>query len=65
MTKENYKRASMLLEQIDKTELLQKKIQKKYNEYKESDAELCKLLSSCDEALDVLKEIDNKKLKDL
>ena len=58
MTKENYNRATSILEQIDKLNLLQKKVHEKYREYKQTDAELCKVLNSCSEALDVLKEID-------
>lgn len=65
MTKENYDKAGILLEQIEKTELLQKKIQSKYNQYKETDAELCQVLNSCNEALDVLKDIDTKKFENL
>ena len=40
-------------------------MQAKYDEYKETDAELCRVLNSCNEALDVLKDIDTKKFKDL
>ena len=65
MTKETYDKGTMLLEQIEKTKLLQKKIQAKYDKYKDSDTELCQVLNSCSEALDVLKEIDTKKFKDL
>ena len=65
MTKENYDKATLLLEQIDKIKSLEKKVSDKYREYKEKDAELCKILSSCDEALSVLREIDLQKFKDL
>jgi hypothetical protein len=65
MTKQDYDKGTMLLEQIEKTKLLQKKIQVKYDEYKGSDAELCQVLNSCSEALDVLKEIDTKKFENL
>jgi hypothetical protein len=65
MTKENYHRATSILEQIDKSNMLQKKVYEKYKEYKEKDAELCKVLNSCSDALDVLKEIDLQKFKEL
>jgi hypothetical protein len=65
MTKQDYDKATVLLEQIEKTKILQKKMQAKYDEYKETDAELCRVLNSCNEALDVLKDIDTKKFKDL
>jgi hypothetical protein len=65
MTKQDYEKATALLEQMDKTKLLQKKIQEKYDVYKEKDAELCKILSSCTEGLSVLREIDLQKFKDL
>ena len=65
MTKQDYDKGTMLLEQIEKTKLLQKKIHAKYDEYKGSDAELCQVLNSCNEALDVLKDIDTKKFENL
>lgn len=65
MTKESYDKATLLLEQIDKIKSLEKKVSDKYREYKEKDAELCNILSSCDEVLSVLKEIDLQKFKDL
>jgi hypothetical protein len=65
MTKENYDKATLLLEQIDKIKSLEKKVIDKYGEYKEKDVELCKVLSYCDEALSVLREIDLQKFKDL
>ena len=65
MTKENYDRATSILEQIDKLNSLQKKVHEKYREYKQTDVELCKVLNSCSEALDVLKEIDLQKFKEL
>jgi hypothetical protein len=65
MTKDNYKRATLILEQVDKIESLIKKVGDKYREYKEKDEELCKILSSCRDALDVLKEIDLQKFKEL
>jgi hypothetical protein len=65
MTKDDYNKAGILLEQIEKTKLLQRKIQSKYDEYKETDAELCQVLNSCNEALDVLKDIDTKKFQQL
>ena len=65
MTKQDYDRATLILEQIEKTKVLQKKIQAKYDEYKGLDAELCQVLNSCSEALDVLKDIDAKKFESL
>jgi hypothetical protein len=65
MTKENYNKATALLEQIDKVKSLEKKVIDKYREYDGKDAELCKILSSCDEALSVLIEIDLEKFKEL
>jgi len=65
MTKESHDKGTALLEQIDKIKSLEKKVSDKYREYKEKDAELCKILSSCDEALSVLREIDLQKFKDL
>jgi hypothetical protein len=65
MTKENYDKATALLEQIDKIKSLEKKVSDKYREYKEKDAELCKVLSTCTEALAVLEEINILKFKDL
>lgn len=65
MTKENYDKATALLEQVDKIQSLEKKVGDKYREYKEKDVELCKVLNSCDEALSVLKEINLQKFKDL
>lgn len=65
MTKDNYDRATLLLEQIDKIKSLDKRVAEKYKEYKEKDAELCKILSSCGEALSALREIDLQKFKDL
>ena len=65
MTKQNYDRATIILKQIEKTKKLQEKIQTKYNQYKNTDAELCQILNSCSEALDVLKGIDIKKFETL
>ena len=65
MTKDNYNKATALLEQVDKIKSLEKKVSDKYREYNEKDAELCKVLSSCDEALSVLREINLQKFKDL
>ncbi len=65
MTKQDYDKAGILLEQIEKLKLLQRKLQAKYNEYKETDAELCQVLNSCSEALDVLRDIDTKKFENL
>jgi hypothetical protein len=65
MTKENYNKATALLEQIDKVKSLEKKVSDKYRDYDGKDAELCKILSSCDEALSVLREIDLQKFKEL
>jgi len=62
---EDYQKATLILEQIAKIEALEKRIEEKYREYKESDEELCKLLNSCNDALSVLKEIDNNKFKQL
>lgn len=65
MTKQDYERATLILEQIEKTKTLHNKIQAKYDEYKKTDAELCQVLNSCSEALDVLIEIDRKKFESL
>lgn len=65
MTKENYDKGTALLEQVDKIQSLEKKVGDKYREYKEKDAELCKVLNSCNESLSVLKEINLQKFKDL
>lgn len=65
MTKENYDKGTALLEQVDKIQSLEKKVGDKYSEYKEKDAELCKVLNYCNEALSVLKEINLQKFKDL
>lgn len=65
MNKEDYNRATALLEQVEKIEVLQKKVQTKYDAYKKKDNELCQVLNSCYEALDVLKTIDLLKFKEL
>lgn len=65
MTKENYEKATALLEQIDKVKSLAKKVDDKCIEYKEKDEELYKILSSCRDVLDVLKEIDLQKFDKL
>jgi hypothetical protein len=65
MDKGTYEKATLILEQLDKIEALEKRIAAKYSEYKGKDEELCKLLNSCNDALTVLKEIDNNKFKQL
>lgn len=65
MDRGTYEKATLILEQLDKIEALERRIAEKYNEYKEKDVELCKLLNSCNDALTVLKEIDNNKFKQL
>ncbi len=65
MDRGTYEKATLILEQLDKIEALERRIAEKYHEYKEKDVELCKLLNSCNDALTVLKEIDNNKFKQL
>ncbi len=65
MDRVTYEKATLILEQLDKIEALEKRIGAKYSEYKGKDEELCKLLNSCNDALTVLKEIDNNKFKQL
>ena len=63
MTKENHLRATQILEQIDKLESLSTKIGIEYR--KSTDKDLKELLNKCNEAVSVLKEINQDKFKAL
>ena len=63
MTKENHSKGTQILEQIDKLESLSKKIGVEYR--KSTDNDLKELLNKCDEAVNVLKEINQDKFKAL
>jgi hypothetical protein len=63
MTKEDYSRATQILEQIDKLESLSAKIGIEYR--KSIDKDLKEVLNKCGEAVSVLKEINQDKFKTL
>jgi hypothetical protein len=63
MTKENYTKATQILEQIDKLESLSNKIGIEYR--KSTDKDLKELFNKCDEAVSVLIEINQDKFKAL
>jgi hypothetical protein len=63
MTRESYTRATDIIEQIDKLDCLSKKIGVEYR--KSTDKDLKELLNKCDEAVSVLKEINQDKFKAL
>jgi hypothetical protein len=63
MTRESYTRATGIIEQIDKLDSLSKKIGVEYR--KSTDKDLKELLNKCDEAVSVLKEINQDKFKAL
>jgi hypothetical protein len=63
MTRESYTRATDIIEQIDKLDSLSKKIGVEYR--KSTDKDLKELLNKCDEAVSVLKEINQDKFKAL
>jgi hypothetical protein len=68
MTKENYNKASLILEQLEKLQTLSNRIQLDYNKYKtdkENNKHLLETLELCDNAIDVLKEIDENKFREL
>lgn len=67
MTKDQYNKAGLILEQIDKLKALNKRIQKDYDFYKNGtdDGHLLETLRLCREAVDVLKEIDENQFKQL
>ena len=66
MNIETYNKATVLLQQIDKINILEKKLQSVYDDYKiNKDENLFDVLRQCSEALSVLKEIDQQKLKAL
>ena len=66
MTTETYNKATILLQQIDKVTTLEKRLQRVYDDYKiNKDENLFDVLRQCGEALSVLKEIDQQKLKTL
>ena len=65
MTNESYNKATLLLEQIEKIKALKQRIQTKHDQYKRTDTELCSILNSSFEALDVLLDINNEKFKNL
>lgn len=68
MTKENYDRATLILEQIDKIKMLKNRLHKDYNTYKldkEGNKHLLETLELCRDAVDVLQEIDENKFKEL
>lgn len=64
MTQDDYRRATNLLEQIDKISALKKKIKEQWNKHK-GDTELAKVLEQCGEIADVLQEIDQEKFSKL
>jgi hypothetical protein len=63
MTRESYTRATDIIEQIDKLDSLSKKIGVEYR--KSTDKDLKELLNKCNEAVSVLKEINQDKFKAL
>jgi len=63
MTKEDYNRATNILEQIDKIEVLSSRVAQEYR--KSDDTDLKEVLNKCDEALTVLKEINQEKFDKL
>nr|DAI89628.1 MAG TPA: hypothetical protein [Caudoviricetes sp.] len=63
MTQEDYKRATNLLEQIDKLDTLSNKIGVEYRNTTNED--LREVLTKCNEALTVLKEINQEKFDKL
>jgi hypothetical protein len=63
MTRESYTRATDIIEQIEKLDSLSKKIGVEYR--KSTDKDLKELLNKCDEAVSVLKEINQDKFKAL
>lgn len=63
MTKENYSKGTQILDQIDKLDSLSNKIGVEY--IKSTDKDLKELLNKCDEAISVLKEINQDKFKAL
>jgi hypothetical protein len=63
MTKENHTRATQILEQINKLDSLSTQIGIEYR--KSTDKDLKELLNKCDEAVSVLKEINQDKFKAL
>jgi len=68
MTKENYNKASLILEQLEKLQTLSNRIQLDYNKYKtdkENNKHLLETLELCNSAIDVLKEIDENKFREL
>lgn len=67
MTKENYKKATTLLEQIEKLSSLKNRIQKDYDTYKTNpeNKHLLETLELCTQVVSVLKEIDENKFKEL
>lgn len=66
MTKENYNRATKILEQIKTSENLKEDIQKQYNSFKDTTyTKLLEVLNKCNEVVSVLIEIDKEKFKEL
>ena len=65
MTLEQYNKAGDILEQITAAKRLKDRIQKDYDKYKDTDEYLLETLSKCNEAVNVLIEIDENKFKSL
>lgn len=67
MTKENYKKATTILEQIEKLSALKNRIQRDYDTYKPNpeNKHLLETLELCTQVVSVLKEIDENKFKEL
>ncbi len=68
MTQENYKKATLILEQIDKLKVLNNRLLKDYTYYKvekDKNIHLLETLELCRNVVDVLQEIDENKFKEL
>lgn len=66
MTKENYNKATDLLEQIKKLENLKDRLQKDYDYIKDTTfTRVLETLEKCNEVINVLIEIDTNKFKEL
>ena len=65
MTTEQYNKAGAIIEQIKIAKKLKDRIQKDYDNYKDTDKHLLETLNKCNEAVTVLIEIDEGKFKAL
>lgn len=67
MTREEHNRATAIIEQIEKLKSLEKRIQKDYNFHCKGtdDKHLAETLELCTQAVSVLIEIDEEKLKQI